>query len=158
LTTPDPSTSANSSDGAPKRLHVSNIPFRFRDPDLRAMFEKYGPVTDVEIIFNERGSKVRCYVSRKEERCEGALALSLHPSKPCTKPLQTLRKLWIGIILEQVYWKRIPVSYCDYGSVFDIDVGFDSKLANTQKISALVALQAQEVVGREKSLNWPRPE
>lgn len=22
----------------PKRLHVSNIPFRFRDPDLRAMF------------------------------------------------------------------------------------------------------------------------
>jgi len=24
--------------GQPKRLHVSNIPFRFRDPDLRAMF------------------------------------------------------------------------------------------------------------------------
>lgn len=22
----------------PKRLHVSNIPFRFRDPDLRTMF------------------------------------------------------------------------------------------------------------------------
>lgn len=22
----------------PKRLHVSNIPFRFRDPDLRQMF------------------------------------------------------------------------------------------------------------------------
>ena len=22
----------------PKRLHISNIPFRFRDPDLRAMF------------------------------------------------------------------------------------------------------------------------
>ena len=22
----------------PKRLHVSNIPFRFRDPDLRSMF------------------------------------------------------------------------------------------------------------------------
>jgi len=41
----------------PKRLHVSNIPFRFRDPDLRQMFGKYGNVTDVEIIFNERGSK-----------------------------------------------------------------------------------------------------
>jgi len=25
-------------DQPPKRLHVSNIPFRFRDPDLRAMF------------------------------------------------------------------------------------------------------------------------
>ena len=24
--------------GTPKRLHVSNIPFRFRDPDLRQMF------------------------------------------------------------------------------------------------------------------------
>lgn len=59
LSTPDPSTSTNSVDSAPKRLHVSNIPFRFRDPDLRAMFEKFGPVTDVEIIFNERGSKVK---------------------------------------------------------------------------------------------------
>ncbi|RWS02188.1 RNA binding protein fox-1 2-like protein, partial [Dinothrombium tinctorium] len=71
----------------PKRLHVSNIPFRFRDPDLRQLFgnmqnkkclsfsfqyvscflrslsllflysQQYGPILDVEIIFNERGSK-----------------------------------------------------------------------------------------------------
>lgn len=41
----------------PKRLHVSNIPFRFRDPELRAMFSGFGHVIDVEIIFNERGSK-----------------------------------------------------------------------------------------------------
>ncbi|XP_077291867.1 RNA-binding Fox protein 1 isoform X4 [Arctopsyche grandis] len=41
----------------PKRLHVSNIPFRFRDPDLRTMFGQYGTILDVEIIFNERGSK-----------------------------------------------------------------------------------------------------
>jgi len=44
-------------DNTPKRLHVSNIPFRFRDPDLRNMFGKFGPILDVEIIFNERGSK-----------------------------------------------------------------------------------------------------
>ncbi|KAK7930002.1 hypothetical protein WMY93_006397 [Mugilogobius chulae] len=43
--------------GAPKRLHVSNIPFRFRDPDLRQMFGQFGKILDVEIIFNERGSK-----------------------------------------------------------------------------------------------------
>ncbi|XP_028312084.1 RNA binding protein fox-1 homolog 2-like isoform X2 [Gouania willdenowi] len=43
--------------GSPKRLHVSNIPFRFRDPDLRQMFGQYGKILDVEIIFNERGSK-----------------------------------------------------------------------------------------------------
>jgi hypothetical protein len=42
----------------PKRLHVSNIPFRFRDPDLRQLFGQFGPILDVEIIFNERGSKV----------------------------------------------------------------------------------------------------
>ncbi|XP_051573078.1 RNA binding protein fox-1 homolog 3-like isoform X2 [Myxocyprinus asiaticus] len=41
----------------PKRLHVSNIPFRFRDPDLRQMFGLFGKILDVEIIFNERGSK-----------------------------------------------------------------------------------------------------
>uniref|UniRef100_A0A3Q2PAD6 RNA binding protein fox-1 homolog 2 n=1 Tax=Fundulus heteroclitus TaxID=8078 RepID=A0A3Q2PAD6_FUNHE len=45
--------------GTPKRLHVSNIPFRFRDPDLRQMFGQFGKILDVEIIFNERGSKVR---------------------------------------------------------------------------------------------------
>lgn len=50
LPAPNPQTT-------PKRLHVSNIPFRFRDPDLRNMFGKYGALLDVEIIFNERGSK-----------------------------------------------------------------------------------------------------
>ncbi|XP_051996375.1 RNA binding protein fox-1 homolog 2-like isoform X1 [Xyrauchen texanus] len=43
--------------GTPKRLHVSNIPFRFRDPDLRQMFGQFGKILDVEIIFNDRGSK-----------------------------------------------------------------------------------------------------
>ena len=41
----------------PKRLHVSNIPFRFRETDLKKMFEDFGAVLDAEIIFNERGSK-----------------------------------------------------------------------------------------------------
>lgn len=31
------------SKATPKRLHVSNIPFRFRDPDLRQMFGVSGP-------------------------------------------------------------------------------------------------------------------
>ncbi|CAF0830783.1 unnamed protein product [Didymodactylos carnosus] len=49
-------TAANSSN-TQKRLHVSNIPFRFRDEDLKAMFGQFGDIVDVEIIFNERGSK-----------------------------------------------------------------------------------------------------
>ncbi|XP_064594502.1 RNA binding protein fox-1 homolog 2-like isoform X6 [Liolophura sinensis] len=45
-----------SSNSGPKRLHVSNIPFRFREADLRQLLA-FGPILDVEIIFNERGSK-----------------------------------------------------------------------------------------------------
>lgn len=37
-TTPATATQGSDLKGQPKRLHVSNIPFRFRDPDLRAMF------------------------------------------------------------------------------------------------------------------------
>lgn len=36
--TPDKSLVPVSQASQPKRLHVSNIPFRFRDPDLRNMF------------------------------------------------------------------------------------------------------------------------
>ncbi|XP_078519077.1 RNA binding protein fox-1 homolog 1 isoform X2 [Lissotriton helveticus] len=50
-------SSENTDKTQPKRLHVSNIPFRFRDPDLRQMFGQFGKILDVEIIFNERGSK-----------------------------------------------------------------------------------------------------
>ncbi|XP_072348600.1 RNA binding protein fox-1 homolog 1-like [Scyliorhinus torazame] len=50
-------TDSSESKPIPKRLHVSNIPFRFRDPDLRQMFGQFGKIIDVEIIFNERGSK-----------------------------------------------------------------------------------------------------
>ena len=31
-------SSSSSSSGEPKRLHVSNVPFRFREPDLRQLF------------------------------------------------------------------------------------------------------------------------
>jgi len=41
----------------PKRLHVSNIPFRFREADLKGLLGQFGTILDVEIIFNERGSK-----------------------------------------------------------------------------------------------------
>ena len=37
-TTNATTTATNVASPVPKRLHVSNIPFRFRDPDLRAMF------------------------------------------------------------------------------------------------------------------------
>ena len=45
------------------RLHVSNIPFRFRKEHLANMFGSFGRVLDSEIIFNERGSKGFGFVS-----------------------------------------------------------------------------------------------
>ncbi|XP_065181176.1 RNA binding protein fox-1 homolog 3-like [Sycon ciliatum] len=51
------SDQAAEDDGQPRRLHVSNIPFRFREPDLNAVFSPHGEVVEVEIIYNERGSK-----------------------------------------------------------------------------------------------------
>ncbi|KAM5334966.1 RNA binding protein fox-1 homolog 2 isoform 17-T17 [Glossophaga mutica] len=58
------SSESSESKSTPKRLHVSNIPFRFRDPDLRQMFGQFGKILDVEIIFNERGSKVNNATAR----------------------------------------------------------------------------------------------
>ncbi|KAF4799136.1 RNA binding protein fox-1 2 [Turdus rufiventris] len=60
------------SKSTPKRLHVSNIPFRFRDPDLRQMFGQFGKILDVEIIFNERGSKQKA-VTKLVACIEGCL-------------------------------------------------------------------------------------
>ncbi|XP_053229826.1 RNA binding protein fox-1 homolog 2-like [Podarcis raffonei] len=59
------SNESTESKSTPKRLHVSNIPFRFRDPDLRQMFGHFGKILDVEIIFNERGSKGFGFVTFK---------------------------------------------------------------------------------------------
>lgn len=61
---PCPADESASSNGGPKRLHISNIPFRFREQDLRNLLEPYGTITDVEIIFNERGSKVTVVLTR----------------------------------------------------------------------------------------------
>ncbi|TMS36642.1 hypothetical protein L596_003758 [Steinernema carpocapsae] len=67
-------------DNGPKRLHVSNIPFRFRDPDLKTMFERFGPVSDVEIIFNERGSKGFGFVTMEKSNDAEKARLELHGS------------------------------------------------------------------------------
>lgn len=53
---PDSSAASTTTDG-PRRLHITNLPFKIRDNELRTMFEAYGTVIDAEIIFNERGSK-----------------------------------------------------------------------------------------------------
>lgn len=52
-TTPATATQGTDLKGQPKRLHVSNIPFRFRDPDLRAMF-------GVSLLFTHQLNCITC--------------------------------------------------------------------------------------------------
>uniref|UniRef100_A0A8C2I3F5 RNA binding protein fox-1 homolog n=1 Tax=Cyprinus carpio TaxID=7962 RepID=A0A8C2I3F5_CYPCA len=105
----------------PKRLHVSNIPFRFRDPDLRQMFGQFGKILDVEIIFNERGSKGFGFVTfetsadadRAREKLNGTIVEG--------------RKIEL-ILSSPVYsstgWKLNPVVGAVYGPEFYAVTGF----------------------------------
>ncbi|XP_063312328.1 RNA binding protein fox-1 homolog 3 isoform X4 [Pelobates fuscus] len=90
----------------PKRLHVSNIPFRFRDPDLRQMFGQFGKILDVEIIFNERGSKVNNATAR--------VMTNKKPVNPYTNG-----------------WKLNPVVGAVYGPEFYAVTGFPYPPAGT---------------------------
>ena len=40
-----------------RRLHITNIPFHYRELDLERLFRPFGEVEAVQIIYNERGSK-----------------------------------------------------------------------------------------------------
>ena len=44
-------------EAVPKRLHVSNIPFRYREHNLIMLFGQFGNIEDAEIIYNDKGSK-----------------------------------------------------------------------------------------------------
>ena len=98
----------------PKRLHVSNIPFRFRDPDLRQMFSPFGPILDVEIIFNERGSKGFGFVTfanssdadRAREKLNGSLVegrkIEVNNATARVQTKKTPKVLHNGILLKSM--------------------------------------------------------
>jgi len=71
---------ASLSPDVPKRLHVSNIPFRFREPHLAYLFEKFGEVTDVEIIYNDKGSKGFGFVTLAKSEDADYARMVLHGS------------------------------------------------------------------------------
>eukprot|EP00092_Neocalanus_flemingeri_P038443 GFUD01041851.1.p1 GENE.GFUD01041851.1~~GFUD01041851.1.p1 ORF type:complete len:326 (+),score=76.12 GFUD01041851.1:361-1338(+) len=71
---------ASSFDDVSKRLHISNIPFRFRELNLFYMFEQFGEVTDVEIIYNDKGSKGFGFVTLSKGRDADRAKLRLHGS------------------------------------------------------------------------------
>merc|ERR1719154_291717 len=68
------------SDAVPKRLHVSNIPFRYRELNLYNMFNQFGMVEDVEIIYNDKGSKGFGFVTMSRAGDADRAQASLHGS------------------------------------------------------------------------------
>ncbi|UJR34262.1 hypothetical protein I4U23_021666 [Adineta vaga] len=55
--TPSSSLTIFDEDDDTLRLHVSNIPFTWSKEKLAEVFGKYGTTFDVEVVYNERGSK-----------------------------------------------------------------------------------------------------
>lgn len=75
---PSPSGAPVDPAAAPKRLHVSNLPFKWRENELHQAFSKFGAVTHAEIVYNDRGSKGFGFVSfeRADEADRAIAALS----------------------------------------------------------------------------------
>jgi len=55
--TPSSLTLLDDDDDGTLRLHVSNIPFTWSKEKLADVFGQYGTTFDVEVVYNERGSK-----------------------------------------------------------------------------------------------------
>ena len=71
-------TSAMGESDTPKRLHVSNIPFRFREHNLIMLFGQFGNVEDAEIIYNDKGSKGFGFITMARSQDADLARLKLH--------------------------------------------------------------------------------
>ena len=65
-------------DPIPRRLHVSNIPFRYREHNLIMLFGQFGNVVDAEIIYNDKGSKGFGFITMARNQDADVARLSLH--------------------------------------------------------------------------------
>ncbi|XP_058874942.1 RNA binding protein fox-1 homolog 2-like isoform X2 [Acipenser ruthenus] len=124
----------------PKRLHVSNIPFRFRDPDLRQMFGQFGKILDVEIIFNERGSKGFGFVTFEAGEDAEKAREALHGS------LVEGRKIEVNNATARVMTNKKVVS--PYAN----EIGF--WLQNTKDSSALNIVPGSTASPQENHWGW----
>uniref|UniRef100_A0A8C8SFQ3 RNA binding protein fox-1 homolog n=1 Tax=Pelusios castaneus TaxID=367368 RepID=A0A8C8SFQ3_9SAUR len=146
-------SSENTDKQQPKRLHVSNIPFRFRDPDLRQMFGQFGKILDVEIIFNERGSKGFGFVTfetstdadRAREKLNGTIVEGRKIEvNNATARVMTNKKAANPYING---WKLNPVVGAVYGPEFYAVTGFPYPATGTA-----VAYRGSHLRGRGRAV------
>ncbi|XP_047434090.1 RNA binding protein fox-1 homolog 2 isoform X3 [Mugil cephalus] len=152
--------------GTPKRLHVSNIPFRFRDPDLRQMFGQFGKILDVEIIFNERGSKGFGFVTfeasadaeRAREKLHGTLVegrkievnnatARVMTNKKMTTPYSNGEGL---AALPYAGWKLSPMVGAMYSPELYTVPGFPYPAAAAAAASTAATLRGAHLRGRAR--------
>ncbi|XP_061627420.1 RNA binding protein fox-1 homolog 2 isoform X2 [Phyllopteryx taeniolatus] len=157
--------------GMPKRLHVSNIPFRFRDPDLRQMFGQYGKILDVEIIFNERGSKGFGFVTfetsadaeRAREKLHGTLVegrkievnnatARVMTNKKMTTPYSNGEGL---AALPYAGWKLSPVMGAMYSPELYTVPGFPYPAAAAAASTAAATFRGAHLRGRARPVYSP---
>ncbi|KAL2101765.1 hypothetical protein ACEWY4_003526 [Coilia grayii] len=137
----------------PKRLHVSNIPFRFRDPDLRQMFGQFGKILDVEIIFNERGSKgfgfVTFETSADADRAREKLNGTIVEGRKIEVNNATARVMTNKKVTNPYTngWKLNPVVGAVYGPEFYAVTGFPYASAG-----AAVAYRGSHLRGRGRAV------
>ncbi|XP_018617334.1 RNA binding protein fox-1 homolog 3 isoform X3 [Scleropages formosus] len=137
----------------PKRLHVSNIPFRFRDPDLRQMFGQFGKILDVEIIFNERGSKgfgfVTFETSADADRAREKLNGTIVEGRKIEVNNATARVMTNKKVANPYTngWKLNPVVGAVYGPEFYAVTGFPYPTAG-----AAVAYRGAHLRGRGRAV------
>ena len=65
-------------EAVPKRLHVSNIPFRYREHNLIMLFGQFGNVEDAEIIYNDKGSKGFGFITMARDQDADVARLRLY--------------------------------------------------------------------------------
>ncbi|TKS68058.1 RNA binding protein fox-1 -like protein 2 [Collichthys lucidus] len=160
--------------GTPKRLHVSNIPFRFRDPDLRQMFGQFGKILDVEIIFNERGSKGFGFVTfetsadaeRAREKLHGTLVegrkievnnatARVMTNKKMTTPYSNGEGL---ATLPYAGWKLSPMVGAMYSPELYTVPGFPYQAAAAAATTAAATFRGAHLRGRARPVYSARLE
>lgn len=163
---------SSSPDLNPKRLHVSNIPFRFRENHLAYMFEKFGEVIDVEIIYNDKGSKGFGFVTLSKGVDADMSRLVLHGS------IVEGRAIEVNLATPKMSWTTMlscnsqPTRWMDYFSTpqfpFDCnsfsgppDVGdhiamlkAQTKLAEAQLAVLQMQQQMMSAQGKVETSGW----
>ena len=142
-------------DGLACRLHVSNLPFIFRETHLATLFSSYGTVTDAEVVTNEKGSKGFGFVSLSspeeaasaQRALQGAVVegrrIEVNRATPRAKPLPVSQFLSFHQVNHQSQMLRLVKAQTRLA---------EAQLAVLQMRNAILNPQVKLLIDRLKAL------